>query len=103
LYTTAILHGHDPGLWLTAVGIVAVIALCVWRLPRDIFGFFLGSASVIAVYDLLNKLSFYNAWALAGELALFAVVFGAATSRPGPTEMAGLPLSSPVPVNHHGS
>ena len=61
------------------VGIASVIALSMWRLPRDTYGFFVGSAAVIAVYDLFNKLSYYNAWSLAGGLALFAVVFGPAS------------------------
>ncbi len=79
LYTTILRHGIDPGSSLTVVGIGSVIALSMWRLPRDTYGFFVGSAAVIAVYDLFNKLSYYNAWSFAGGLALFAVVFGRAS------------------------
>jgi hypothetical protein len=82
LYTTLVLHHHIPGLKLPAALIVVVFVVAIWRLPRTESGFFLGSAAVIGVYDLFNRLSFYDAWECAGGLTLFAVVFGRATSGP---------------------
>jgi hypothetical protein len=49
--------------------------LVIWRLPRDAYGFLLGSAVVMAVFNLTNKQSFFNEWALAAGLALAALVF----------------------------
>jgi hypothetical protein len=82
LYTSAVRHGLDPGVGFMLVGVVAVVLLGIWRLDRTAFGFFLGCAAVMSVFDLLNKLSFYNYWQLAAELALFAVVFGGVHALP---------------------
>ena len=80
LYTTLVLHQENPGLELPAAVITAVFLLAIWRLPRTETGFFLGSAAIIGVYDLFNRLSFFDAWEFAGGLTLFAVIFGRATS-----------------------
>ncbi|HLM96695.1 MAG TPA: hypothetical protein VK283_10285 [Acidimicrobiales bacterium] len=80
LFTTALSHGWSPGLATLAVATVGAMALVLWRLPRDTYGFLLGSAVVMAVFDLANKQSFFNEWALTGGLALAALVFGQAVA-----------------------
>ncbi len=76
LNTLLVLHGIHPGTWFPATAIVVVFVLALWRLPRDTYGFFLGSATVVAVFDICDRLSFFNEWEFAGGLTLLAVVFG---------------------------
>jgi len=83
LYTTIVLHGHNPGLWMTGTVLLLIMARALWRLPRTTFGFFLGSATIISAYALFNRLSFFDAWEFAGGLTLIAFVFG----RSAPTEL----------------
>ncbi len=83
LYTTAVLHGLTPGTWLPATAIAIAVALALWRLPGDTYGFFLGAAAVVGLFDLFDRLSFFNEWEFAGGLALFAVVFGRAAAVEG--------------------
>jgi len=80
LYTTAVLHGFTPGLWFPAAAILVALALALWRLPRHTYGFFLGAATVVGLFDLFDRLSFFNEWEFAGGLAFFAVVFGRAAA-----------------------
>lgn len=80
LHAAAVLHG---GLVITLAATAVAVAIGLWRLPPTVFGFFLGCAAVIAVYNLFSRLSFYDEWELAGELALLAVVFGQAALGPG--------------------
>ena len=75
LFTSALLHGWSPGLGVLLVATLGAIGLVIWRLPRDTYGFLLGSAVVMAVFNLTNKQSFFNEWALAAGLALAALVF----------------------------
>ena len=82
LYTTALVHGWGPGLTPLVVATLGAMALVVWRLPHDTYGFLLGSAVVMAAFNLANKQSFFNEWALTAGLVLAALVFGpAATPR----------------------
>ncbi|HXQ75260.1 MAG TPA: hypothetical protein VN791_02100 [Acidimicrobiales bacterium] len=80
LYTTSVLHGLTPGLWFPATAIVVAFGLALWRLPRDTYGFFLGTATVVALFDLFDRLSFFNEWEFAAGLTFFAVVFGRSAS-----------------------
>ena len=84
LYTSALSLGWNPGLAILAVSTVGAGALAAWRLPRDTYGFLLGSALVMAVFNLTNKQSFYNEWALAAGLVLAAIVFGHASAPDAP-------------------
>lgn len=64
---------------------VAVLYLLLHRvLPRSPGGWLLGSGGVLATFDLLNKFSFYNEWALAAMLLIAgaACSWGAPTSAP---------------------
>ena len=68
--------------------------LVLWRLPRDAYGFLLGSAVIMAAFNLTNKQSFFNEWALAAGLALAALVFHSvlvsdSSSHQGRAETAG--------------
>jgi len=79
--------GVFPGVGITALATVGAIVLVVWRLPRDTFGFLLGSAVVMAVFNLANKQTHYNEWELAAGILLAAIVFGQ-QRRDGPTPAA---------------
>ena len=79
LFTTALRHGWSPGLGFVAVATLGAVALALWRLPRDTYGFLLGSAVVMAVFNLANKQSFFNEWGLAAGLALAALAFRSAS------------------------
>jgi hypothetical protein len=76
LNTTFVLHGLHPGTWFPATAIAVVFVLTLWRAPRDTYGFFLGSATVVAVFDICDRLSFFNEWEFAGGLTFLAIVFG---------------------------
>jgi len=87
LYTTIVLHGHNPGAWLPAVVVLVAIAVAAWRLRRDAFGFFTGAALAVACFDLFDRLSFFNEWEFAAGLVLAAVIFGqVSTTVREPTE-----------------
>ena len=62
LFTTALVHGWSPGLATLAVATSGAMAFVLWRLPHDTYGFLLGSAVVMAVFNLANKQSFFNEW-----------------------------------------
>jgi hypothetical protein len=76
LNTTLGLHGLHLGTWFPATAIAVVFVLTLWRAPRDTYGFFLGSATVVAVFNICDRLSFFNEWEFAGGLTFLAVVFG---------------------------
>jgi len=76
LFRTALTFGWYPGIFVTALITTGAVALVVWRVRLDTFGFLLGSAAVMATYNLVNKQSFFNEWELAAGLVLLAVVFG---------------------------
>jgi hypothetical protein len=82
LFRTAVLWGWQPALGVIVAATLAAVALALWRLPRDTYGFLLGSASVMAVFNVANKQTFFNEWALTAGLALAAVVFFGADGEP---------------------
>jgi hypothetical protein len=82
VFATAFRRGLHPGVALTAVATVAAIGLAIWRAPGDAYGFLLGSAFVMAVFNLANKQAFFNEWQLAAGLTLAAVTFGTARNEP---------------------
>jgi hypothetical protein len=83
LYRVALAVGWEPGVAVVAALTLGAVALAWWRLPRDTYGFLLGSAMVMAVFNLANKQSFFNEWQLAAGLVLAAVVFGPERPVPG--------------------
>ncbi len=76
LFRTALSFGWYPGFAATAMVTVVAVALVAWRVRLDTFGFLLGSAAVMAMFNLTNKESFFNEWELAAGLVLAALVFG---------------------------
>jgi len=76
LVRAALSFGWHPGFAVTAMATVAAVALVAWRVRLDTFGFLLGSAVVMAAFNLTNKASFYNEWELAAGFVLAALVFG---------------------------
>jgi hypothetical protein len=80
LFTTALSHGWSPGLATLVVATVGAMAFVLWRLPHDTYGFLLGSAVVMAVFNLVNKQSFFNEWSLTAGLVLAALAFGPAST-----------------------
>jgi len=83
LFSTALSHGWSPGLAPLVLATLGAMALVLWRLPRDTYGFLLGSAVVMSVFNLANKQSFFNEWSLTAGLVLAALVFGPATAGHG--------------------
>ena len=104
LFRTATLWGWHPTFADIAVATLAAMALALWRLPRDTYGFLLGSAAVMAVFNVANKQTFFNEWALAAGLVLAALVF----TGSGPTGDDGWPAvatgspRSTAPWRHRG-
>jgi hypothetical protein len=80
LFTTALRLGWSPGIGVLLAATLSAMVLMVWRLPRDTYGFLLGSAVIMAVFNLANKQSFFNEWSLAAGLTLAALVFGQVVS-----------------------
>jgi hypothetical protein len=94
LDTTALLHGWSLGVGFLSVATLGALAFVLWRVPRNTYGFLLGSAVVMAVFNLANKQSFFNEWALAAGLGLAALVFDL-TLEPEPD---GVGASQSVPA-----
>lgn len=67
--------------WLPFAAVAVLYLLFHRVLPRSPGGWLLGSGGVLATFDLLNKFSFYNEWALAAML----LIAGAACSSGAPT------------------
>jgi len=89
--------GVFPGVGFTALATLGAIVVVVRRFPPDTFGFLLGSAVVMAVFNLANKQTHYNEWELAAGILLAAIVFGqpgrdrpASATHDGPTDSAAL-------------
>ena len=66
-------HGHEVPVVLT-VAVTAVIGvLALRRLPRNAYGFALGTAATLAAFDLFSTHSFFNQWWLVTCLVTVAV------------------------------
>jgi hypothetical protein len=72
LFSTAMRAGWEPRFALVGGLTIATIALVLWRLPRDEVGFTLGAATVVGVFTLTNKQSFFNEWSFVAALILIA-------------------------------
>ena len=75
LPTVALRHGVNLGLTPLVLLTALAVALLIWRLPRDTVGFLVGSAMVLAAFNLGNKQTFFNEWELCAGLILAAAVF----------------------------
>lgn len=88
LFTAALARGLHPRMaWLVAA-VACALFLSVRRLWRDEVGFLFAAAALMSVFNLMNKQSFFNEWALSAGLAAAAAVFALArpaTSVPEPS------------------
>jgi hypothetical protein len=76
LFAASIRAGHTPTFLLVPAGVALALAVGLWRLPRSAPGFVYGSAWLLAVFNLLNKQSFFNEW----SFVLGLIVLGLATT-----------------------
>jgi hypothetical protein len=74
VFSTAIRAGHSLSFAVVPAGVLLVLLFALWKLPRTAAGFALGSAWLLAVFNLLNKQSFFNEWSFVLGLILLAVV-----------------------------
>lgn len=58
----AIRYSQQIPIALTMCVTALTAALAFWRLPRDAFGFALGTAATLAVFDLFSSHAFFNQW-----------------------------------------
>jgi hypothetical protein len=77
-------QGSAPQFAVVVGGTLFAMAVCIAELPRDARGFTVGSAFVLLVFNLLNKQSFFNHYALVLGLVVLAV---AVLSRDGDQRM----------------
>jgi hypothetical protein len=75
-------HGWQPPLAVLALAVLLGYGIALWRLPRNAYGFLLGSAVVECMFNIANKQSFFNEWQLAASLLLAAVAFIPASDDP---------------------
>ncbi len=75
LFSTVLHTGRTPSFALVPLIMLVVLGLGLWRLPRTAAGFTLGSAWLLAMFNLLNKQSFFNEW----SLVIGLIVLGLAT------------------------
>ncbi len=83
VFTFFFRQGLQPPLAVLALAVLAAYAIAFWRLPRNAYGFLLGSALVECLFNIANKQSFFNEWQLAATLIVAAVVLGQAGDGPG--------------------
>jgi hypothetical protein len=72
LFSTALHTGWQPQFVLVGGVTFAAMGLALWRLPRDEIGFTVGTATVVAVFTLTNKQSFFNEWSFVAALMIIA-------------------------------
>lgn len=98
LYSTAMRHGLTLSLAVPAIGTAVAIGVSVWRIPPTTQGFALSAALVMGVFNVLNKLSFYNEWELSAGLIVLALVTQSTATRVTPASLViddDLPASGP--------
>ena len=87
LYASGLRHGFVAGMvpvGVVTLGAVLLVAYAVWRRPAL---FLAGAGAVMAVFDLVNKQSFFNEWELAAVLLILGAVSSVeleAAVSPGP-------------------
>lgn len=82
LFATAIRAGHTPSFALVPAALLVALVLALWRLPRTAPGFAFGSAWLLAVFNLLNKQSFFNEWSFVIGLIVLGMATMATADRP---------------------
>ena len=91
-------HGWQPPLVVVALAVLLGYVVAVRWLPRNAYGFLLGSAVVECMFNIANKQSFFNEWQFAATLLLAAAAFGLAGGGPSlqtvPPRVSGSPPRS---------
>jgi hypothetical protein len=82
IYTFFLNHGWQPPLVVLAMAVLLGYAIVLRWLPRNAYGFLLGSAIIECIFNIANKQSFFNEWQLAATLLLAAVAFAPVTLTP---------------------
>lgn len=98
LFATAIRAGWTPSFALVPLLMLLVLALALWRLPRTAPGFVLGSAWLLAMFNLLNKQSFFNEWSLVIGLIILGLASWSVAARE-PTGQRALPVAAGSPAD----
>jgi hypothetical protein len=75
-------HGWQPPLAIVTLAVLVGYGIALWRLPRNAYGFLLGSAVVECMFNIASKQSFFNEWQLSASLILAAVILGPAGDGP---------------------
>lgn len=89
LYEFAVHHGHIFSSNVAYVAALAALTLAMWRLPRNAFGFSLGSAFVLYAFSMFNRHAFFNHYTLVLGLLVIACASAApATVRPSTNPVA---------------
>lgn len=68
LFTSAMRAGFKPSFTVVPVLMVVCVGLAMWKAPRTMAGFVLGTAWLLGMLNLFNKQSFFNEWSLVGGL-----------------------------------
>ena len=66
-------RGITFSLGLVLLGTAAAVALAIWRLPRNAFGFSLTATLALGTFDFFNSHTFFNQWWLVLGLTALAV------------------------------
>lgn len=101
LYAAASRHGFRPNSVITACVVLAAIVLTLKRTPLDTAQFVLGAAFVMAVFNVTDKLAFFNEWCLVASLMVVALVLVEAQPPQGdgrPSAEQLVPINSPPPL-----
>jgi hypothetical protein len=83
VFTFFLHQGWQPPLALLALAVLTGYGIAFRRLPRNAYGFLMGSAVIECVFNIANKQSFFNEWQLAASLIVAAVILGQAGDGPG--------------------
>jgi hypothetical protein len=97
IYAFFLNNGWQPPLAVLVLAVVLGYGIALRWLPRNAYGFLLGSAIVECMFNIANKQSFFNEWQLAATLLLAAVAFAPAgwrSTSPDPGGAAGRTASA---------
>jgi hypothetical protein len=73
VFSTAIRAGFTPSFILVPAIMLLALGVAAWKIPRSTPGFVLGSAWLLAVFNVVNKQSFFNEWSLVVGLMMLGV------------------------------
>jgi hypothetical protein len=80
-------HGDRAGFWLLAIALALGYAVVAWRIPRTTSGLALACATVMALYDIANKQTYFNHYML--PLGLLVVALATAGREPSAGVLVG--------------